>query len=58
MAQANNILAKISKAIERRCSHIVGKWLLASSTAAHEPVCKCKAGLLSIMLRIASFTNP
>jgi hypothetical protein len=36
----------------------VGKWLLPSSTAAHEPVCKCKAGLLSIMLRIASFTNP
>jgi hypothetical protein len=46
-------LVEISKAIERRCFHIAGKWLLLSSTAAHEQVCKCKAGLLPITLQIA-----
>jgi hypothetical protein len=58
LAPANNTLAEISKAIERRCSHIAGKWLLSSSTAAHELVCKCKAGLLPITPQMARFTNP
>jgi len=38
-------------------SHIAGKWLLASSTVAHELVCKCKAMSLPITQQMARFTN-
>jgi hypothetical protein len=58
LAQANNILAEISKAIDRRRSHIAGKWSSPSPTAAHKLVCKYKAGLLLITLQMARFTNP
>jgi hypothetical protein len=58
LAQSINTLAEIGKAIGRRYCYIAGKWILPSPTAAHELVCKCKAGLLPITLQIARFTNP
>ena len=48
VAPANNLLAEISKASSGTVCHIAGKWFLHSYTAAHELVCKCKAGSLSI----------
>jgi hypothetical protein len=58
VAPANNLLAEISKASSGTVCHIAGKWFLHSYTAAHELVCKCKAGSLPIAQQIVRFTNP
>jgi hypothetical protein len=56
VAQASNILAEISKAWSGAVCHIAGKWFLPSPTAAHELVCKCKPGSLSITQQIVRVT--